>query len=183
MDSYNHRALLCSNFYHSQVRTLQFMFRTCSSSFLYCKKSTYDDRYSHFMNLKQFIYKVEKLQLTRSRSAESLLWIALLEISTNEGQTLLWERNKSNSMFMHSNISICININRTFSHPLVMTSSPPTFRDQISTLQSCFPGRGKLWPQPSYIRAEIQWRLHEKHRSHPKFNCDIQSSPSVIAYG
>ena len=51
------------------------------------------------MNLKQFIYKVEKLQLTRSRTEESLLWIALLEISTNKEQTvLLWVRNKSNSM-------------------------------------------------------------------------------------
>ena len=91
-------------------------------------------------------HELETIHLQGRETAESLLWIALLKISTNEGQTLLWVRNKSNSMtflgcsciqtFPAGNISICINKTRTFSHPIVMTSSPPTFRDHISTLHS-----------------------------------------------
>ena len=57
-------------------------------------------------------------------------------------------------MFMHSNISGWKqnpHIQPPSSHDIVTSHFQ---RSYIDLAQSCFPGRGKVWPQPSYIRAD-----------------------------
>lgn len=99
-------------------------------------------------------HELEAIHLQGRETAESLLWIALLKISTNEGQTLLMGKEQIklddiSRMFMHSNISGWKHFHMYKQNPHIQ---PPYSHDIITShfqrsyidfAQSRYPGRGK----------------------------------------